>query len=58
MTLDDGIKRCYRVADRCCSDCGIEHAQLLAWLRELKNYREVERQRDEGYRRLRKQREY
>lgn len=45
MTLDEAIKHCEEVADRCAvtdgnRECEDNHRQLAEWLKELKQYRE------------------
>lgn len=47
MNLDEAIKRYYRLSDRRCRDIGLEYAQILAWLKELKEYRNVEANRND-----------
>lgn len=39
MTLDEAIIRAEEVANGECSECEIEHKQLVEWLKELKTYR-------------------
>ena len=49
MTLEEAILHCEEVAkdnfnrrdDKKCIKCGYEHIQLAEWLKELKNYREM-----------------
>lgn len=41
MTLDEAIKHCHEVAEKCeCNcECGKEHLQLAEWLEELQERR-------------------
>lgn len=41
MTLDEAIKHAEEVAGCTAAQCGVEHAQLAAWLRELRDRRRV-----------------
>ena len=43
MTLDEAIKHAEEKAKLGCSECAKEHRELAAWLKELKWYRERER---------------
>ena len=48
MTLEEAIIHAQEVVDKFHaydSDCKREHQQLLGWLKELKYYREQDRQR-------------
>lgn len=41
MTLDEAIKHCEEVSKECKNtECSLDHLQLAAWLKELKEYRE------------------
>ena len=43
MTLDEAIDHAEEVADSVqCQSCADEHRQLAAWLRELRDRREME----------------
>lgn len=41
MTLDEAIEHCEEVSNRLCDVCGQEHKQLAQWLKELKKYKET-----------------
>ena len=44
MTLDEAIRHCEEVADRCAvAECEMEHRQLATWLKELKQRRAEQR---------------
>lgn len=46
MTLEDAIKHLEEVIPEMeCSPCKDEHIQLLGWLKELKNLKEVRNER-------------
>lgn len=43
MTLDEAIIHAQEVADRQgCTECGLQHLQLVKWLKELKERQEKE----------------
>ena len=42
MTLDEAIRHCEEVAENRCDECGMEHRQLSEWLKELKERREAD----------------
>ena len=60
MSIDEAIKHCEEVAEnqewmaenynddsmgaKLCKECATEHRQLAEWLRELKAYREAEKE--------------
>ena len=46
MTIDEAIKHCEEVADSKCDECGAEHRQLAEWLKELKERREHDFERE------------
>jgi len=46
MTLDEAIKHAEEQADKLgCSQCGEEHRQLAEWLKELRQRRQFEAER-------------
>ena len=47
MTLDEAILHCDDVSRECTnSQCSLDHIQLREWLIELKQYRELNKQRN------------
>lgn len=41
MTIDEAIKHCWDITAIACKRCADEHAQLAAWLEELKEYQSI-----------------
>lgn len=48
MTLEESIKHCEERA-KICDECGKEHAQLAEWLKEVKQYREMDKKLREAF---------
>lgn len=49
MTIEEAIRHCRDVADRCKDGkCRLEHLQLKKWLEELKERRENDERNDLG----------
>lgn len=45
MTLDEAIEHCEEKA-QCGTACGMEHKQLAEWLRELKMFRKIFKEKE------------
>ena len=46
MTLDEAIEHCEEKA-KCGDSCGMEHKQLAEWLRELKVFRKIFKEKEQ-----------
>ena len=46
MTLDEAIAHCEEVSKSACGECAEEHRQLAEWLKELRERRQNDRERD------------
>ena len=46
MTLDEAIKHCEEVANKCDTECAKEHRQLAEWLKDYKRLLEQQPQED------------
>lgn len=46
MTLDEAIAHCEDVSESACGKCAEEHRQLAEWLKELRERRQNDRERN------------